>query len=271
MQSFDRDGVRLCYVEEPGDGPPVLLIHGWCCDHTYFAPQREHFARRGHRVVAVDLRGHGASDRPVQDYPISAFTDDVAWLARRLGIGSALVIGHSMGGIVAYDIAGRFPGLVSAVVMIDAAVVRPAASRGAITGIIEQLRAPDYGEVIGRYVEAALMLPTDDPERRRTIVDGMASASQHVAVSAMEGLRDYEPDLLEGMVVAPALYIGADEMPPRSDIARLRQLVPQLAFGQTVGSGHFCQLEVPDQVNAMIDRFLAIQSAPSAKDGSRIV
>ncbi len=266
-QHLERDGVRLGYAEQPGDGPPVLLIHGWCCDHGYFAPQYEHFALRGHRVVAVDLRGHGASDRPVQPYTMQGFADDVAWLARQLGIARALVIGHSMGGIVAYDLAGRFPDLVSAVVMIDAAVVRPAASRNAITGLIEQLKLPDYGEIISRYVDAALMLPTDDPGRRRTILADMARATQHVAVAAMEGLRDYEPDLLDGAIVAPALYIGADEKPPRSDIERLNELVPQLAFGQTVGSGHFCQLEVPDQVNAMIDRFLAIQ--PVATTSSR--
>lgn len=259
MRSLDRDGVRLCHAETSGKGPAVILVHGWCCDHSYFAPQREHFARRGHRVVAVDLRGHGASDRPVQPYPMQGFADDVAWLARRLGIGKAIVLGHSMGGIVAYDLAGRYPDLVSAVVMIDAAVVRPAASRNAITGLIEQLKLPDYGGVISRYVDAALMLPSDDPGRRRTILADMARATQHVAVAAMEGLRDFDPDPLEGAIVAPSLYIAADEMPPRSDIARLRELVPQLIFGQTVGSGHFCQLEVPDQVNAMIDRFLAIQ------------
>ena len=56
MRQLERDGVALCY-EEAGEGePPVLLVHGWCCDHTYFAPQVEHFAKRGHRVVAVDLR-----------------------------------------------------------------------------------------------------------------------------------------------------------------------------------------------------------------------
>ena len=64
MRRLERDGVALCY-EEAGEGePPVLLAHGWCCDNTYFAPQFEHFAEWGHRVVAVDLRGAGQSDKP---------------------------------------------------------------------------------------------------------------------------------------------------------------------------------------------------------------
>jgi pimeloyl-ACP methyl ester carboxylesterase len=59
MQSADQNGVRLFFEETQGEGAPVVLIHGWCCDHTYLAPQFEHFAKKGRRVVALDLRGHG--------------------------------------------------------------------------------------------------------------------------------------------------------------------------------------------------------------------
>jgi pimeloyl-ACP methyl ester carboxylesterase len=268
MLSLERDGIRLRYSEHPGPLMPVVLIHGWCCDRSYFAPQFEHFARLGHRVIAVDLRGHGESDKPVQGYPMSAFSEDVAWMAGRLGIGKAVMIGHSMGGVIAYDLAGRYPDLVSAFVMIDATITRFPASRDAIAGIIRQLAQPDYGDVIRRYVEAALLLQTDDPVRSGAITAAMAAASQHVAIGAMEGLRDFDPRPLAGSIAVPALYIAANEMPPRTDMEQLRALLPHLVYGQTVGSGHFCQLEVPDQVNAMIDRFLALHlDSAGAKAG----
>jgi pimeloyl-ACP methyl ester carboxylesterase len=79
VRRFERDGVTLFYEETGEWESPVLLIHGWCCDHTYFAPQFNHFAPRGHRVVAVDLRGHGRSDKPHQDYTMQVFADDLAW------------------------------------------------------------------------------------------------------------------------------------------------------------------------------------------------
>ena len=86
MRQLDRDGVAL-YYEEAGEGePPVFLVHGWCCDHTYFAPQVEHFAERGHRVVAVDLRGHGKSDKPRQSYTMDLFADDLTWMCAQLGL-----------------------------------------------------------------------------------------------------------------------------------------------------------------------------------------
>lgn len=259
MKFLERDGVRLACHDMPGDGPPVVLVHGWCCDRSYFAPQAAHFVAQGRRVLAVDLRGHGESDKPHQPYPIGGFADDVAWLVERLGVAKPLVIGHSMGGIIAYDLAGRFPELASAIVMIDAAVARSAAAMQGAAGMAARLREPDYRQILRDFVEHALFLPTDDAARRRDILARMADAPQHVAVAAMEGLRDYDPEPAGRGIAVPALYIAADEMPPRTDMVQMHALVPHLQFGQTVGSGHFCQLEVPDQVNAMIDRFAALQ------------
>jgi pimeloyl-ACP methyl ester carboxylesterase len=258
MRSLRRDGVDLFYEEAGGDGAPVLLVHGWCCNHAYFAPQFEHFANRGHRVVAVDLRGHGRSDKPRQSYTMQVFADDLAWVCGRLELAKPVVVGHSMGGIVAFDLAARYPDLPSGVVMLDAAVVLPSAARAAIPTLLEQLRGPGYREALRDYAANSLFIPTDDRERMERILEGMSSAPQHVVVSAFEGLRDYDPTEASGGLAVPAVYIAADEARPRSDMARFHELAPRILYGKTVGSGHFCQLEVPRQINAMIERFLAV-------------
>jgi pimeloyl-ACP methyl ester carboxylesterase len=263
MQSVQRDGVTLAFEEARGAGDPVVLVHGWCCDHTYFAPQFEHFAKEGRRVVALDLRGHGASDKPHERYTMRGFAADVAFVCGHLGLTNAVVIGHSMGGIVAFDLAARYPELASNLIMIDSAVVLPAASRAVLPKFVADLRTPDYRQAIRAFVADTLFLPTDDPERKEKILAGMASAPQHVAVSAYQALGEYEAAKAPH-VTARSLFIAANEPRPRADLDRVRELLPALAFGQTVGSGHFCQLEVPDQVNAMIDRFLAIAARRAA-------
>jgi pimeloyl-ACP methyl ester carboxylesterase len=258
MRQLDRDGVAL-YYEEAGEGePPVLLVHGWCCDHTYFAPQVEHFVERGHRVVAVDLRGHGKSDKPHQRYAMQDFADDLAWLCQRLEFTKPVVVGHSMGGIVAFDLAARYPHLPSAVAMLDAAVVLPSAARAAIPGLLEELRDPDYRNVLREYASRALFIPTDDEQREERILQSMSSTPQHVVVSAFEGLRDYDPTEAAGGLAVPGVYIAADELQPRSDMTRFHEMFSDIQYGKTVGSGHFCQLEVPEQINAMIERFLVV-------------
>jgi pimeloyl-ACP methyl ester carboxylesterase len=70
MPFLHRDGVALDVEHRAGRAPPVLLIHGWCCDHRRMAPQAAHFARQGHAVVSVDLREHGHSDSPQRAYAI---------------------------------------------------------------------------------------------------------------------------------------------------------------------------------------------------------
>jgi pimeloyl-ACP methyl ester carboxylesterase len=257
VQSAQRNGVTLYFEEAPGADAPVVLIHGWCCDHTYLAPQFEHFARKRRRVVALDLRGHGLSDKPRERYTMQGFADDVAFICDHLGLMQAVVIGHSMGGIIAFDLASRYPGLVSALVMLDAAIVLPERARAAVPKLAAELSGPDYRRIMRDFVAKAFFVPTDDPERKARILAAMAAAPQHVMVSAYQALGGY--DAARARVTTPSLYIAANEPSPRADMNRVRQILPTLAFGQTVGSGHFCQLEVPDQVNAMIDRFLAIR------------
>jgi len=263
MPFLHRDNVALYVEDVAGAGRPIVLIHGWCCDHTYFAPQARHFASLGHRVVSPDLRGHGRSDKPHQPYPIGAFADDVAWLCRELKLPKPILVGHSMGGIVSFDVAARYPELPGAIVMLDAAVVLPPAARAAIPQFLERLRGPDYAIALRDLVSSVFFLSSDDAVRKAHILEEMAKTPQHVMESAYQGLGEFRADDAQGRVVVPSLYIAADEPSPRSDMARLRELLPQLSFGRTVGSGHFCQLEAPDQINAMIARFIAVTLEPS--------
>ena len=153
-----------------------------------------------------------------------------------------------------------YPDVPSAIVILDAPVVRPAEGRAAMQRFIDQLRGAsyhDYQELMRGFVSNILFIPTDDQERKERIAQQMSSVPQHVVVSAFEGIRDFDPAEAGRRLAVPALYVEANEPQPRSDMARLREMFPQIQHGKTVGSGHFCQLEVPEQVNAMIDRFLA--------------
>jgi pimeloyl-ACP methyl ester carboxylesterase len=258
MPFLRRDGVALHYELSRGDAVPVVLIHGWCCDHRHMAPLAQHFAQAGHTVLALDLRGHGGSDKPQQAYPIGAFADDVAWCCHALGLERPVLIGHSMGGIVAYELAEREPLLPGAIVMLDSAVVLPAAAREGVPRLLDKLSGPDYVETLREFVARVLFLPSDAAARKAGILDAMTATPQHVMLAAYAGLAEYDAASSAGRYGGPALYIAANEPSPRSDMARLRELLPQLQTAQTAGSGHFCQLEVPEQVQAMIERFLAI-------------
>ncbi|MEV4106125.1 alpha/beta fold hydrolase [Nonomuraea sp. NPDC049695] len=113
------NGIKLVYREE-GDpaSPPLVLIHGRTADHNDWNGITQHFAAR-YRVLALDLRGHGASDHP-GSYELGEMAADVVALLDHLGIERATVIGHSLGGVVAYRMAMDHPERVERLVLEDA-------------------------------------------------------------------------------------------------------------------------------------------------------
>jgi pimeloyl-ACP methyl ester carboxylesterase len=248
------DGRSLFYREEGSGDPPVLLVHGWCCDHTYMAPQRAHLSR-AHRVIALDLSGHGRSDL-APSYSIPAFADEVAHLARRLGVERPLIVGHSMGGSVALELAVRHPDLPVAIAILDSTIIPPAARRAHMQALVSELAGPGYREAMRLTLEDGFFSPWDDPARKAQIVAAMTSAPQSVIAGAWRGVLEWNGQAAMAACTVPALYVAASE--PRTDLAEMRRVCPRLITAQVAGAGHFVQLEAPDQVNAMLDRFFAI-------------
>jgi pimeloyl-ACP methyl ester carboxylesterase len=256
VQLLDRNGTTLAYEATGTGDPPFVFVHGWTCNHTHFAPQVAHFGRR-HRVVAVDLRGHGASDAPEQEYTVSGFADDVAWLCEQVGVSRPILVGHSMGGTVVLDVAARYPELPRAVVMIDAApIVGTSPSADMAAEVAAALAGPEGAATRAAIIEGATASLHLDPALHAKVKADMNAVPAHVANSAVANGTLWDGEAAARACRVPALHIGADD--PHNDAAALRALNPCLRTGQTVGAGHFNQLEVPDQVNAMIERFLEV-------------
>jgi pimeloyl-ACP methyl ester carboxylesterase len=114
-----------------------VLIHDLGRDHTALRPQLEHFRGR-HRVVALDLLGHGQSDNLAQPYTLTDFADDLAWLCYELGVYRPLAVGQGIGGMIAIELAARWPNLLAAVVALDAPIVLLPEARAGIHEIIGQ-------------------------------------------------------------------------------------------------------------------------------------
>ena len=107
------------YYETVGQGPPILFIHGLGSSTRDWAYQVDFFARN-FQVVTIDVRGHGRSDKPVGPYSIPLFTKDVSGLIHALGIIPAHIVGISMGGMIAFQLAVSQPDLVKSLVIVNA-------------------------------------------------------------------------------------------------------------------------------------------------------
>lgn len=257
METLTRDGVRLAYTLAGQGDPPLVFVHGWCCDQTYFAPQVEHFQAR-HRVLAVDLRGFGASDAPEQDYSMEGYADDVVWLCQQLGLARPVVVGHSLGGIVTVVLAARHPDFARGIVLLDSAIPPPAAMRATLPPALDAVADADDRGPVRAYIAGGMFRPGTDPAFAARITEAMLAARRHVLVSAMRHRIGCDAVAAARACRVPVLYVRADDPDPQAAIAPFREHSPQVHYGQTVGSGHFIQLEVPDQVNAMLERFVEL-------------
>src|SRR4051794_11395253 len=108
MKKLNKNGVTLAYQDRGATPRAMVFIHGLGFDHSTFAPQIEFFSRT-HRVIAVDLCGHGASDLGKQEYAMPVFAEDIAWLCTQLNLVKPVFVGHSMGGNVALTLAALYP------------------------------------------------------------------------------------------------------------------------------------------------------------------
>jgi pimeloyl-ACP methyl ester carboxylesterase len=261
VSSITCCGVSL-YYEEAGHGsPPIVLVHGaGGGTHDDLAPQFTHFSIQ-HRTVALDLRGHGRSDKPDQAYTVQGHTDDIAYMIRELGLFRPLVVGHSMGGMVAFDLAARYPDLPGSVAAIDAPVVVPPAVGGPIVApLMAAVGTPGWNQALVDFMRA-LMGPLDDPDRCNRVLAAMAATPAHVSGSEMRSVvSGFDARITLPVCRVPALYIQS-AVP--ADLALLRTLCPHVIVGTTVGCGHWAPLEVREQVNSMLDRFLMLAAVRS--------
>ena len=251
MPTIVRNGIKLVFEDRSAGKPAFVFVHGTSCNRSFFAPQAEHFAR-GHRVVSVDLRGHGESDKPPGPYPIAAYADDIAYIIEQVGLSKVVAVGHSMGGVIVLQLAAAHPGSVAAIVMVDPPLVFSPDRRAVMEAMVAATEAGD-DEPRSQWIKN-MFLPTSDRRLMEEVLAVMLSAPPDVAASAVRGVLEFDSQAAAALCTAPALHLAAS--PPRMPPASIRERLPNIVDGCTVGAGHFNQLEVPDQVNAMIEAFL---------------
>jgi pimeloyl-ACP methyl ester carboxylesterase len=187
-----------------------------------------------------------------------AFADDLAWMSRRLEVLRPVVVGHSLGGLVGLELAAAYPECPSAVALIDSVFLPSAHRPEVVHELVASLRGPAPAAALRAYFEP-FFSPHDDARRKSWILDAAVKTPPHVTSSVWEESIGWDDANALQRCRVPVLYLDAGT--PNADLVRAKELRPEMTIGRTVGSGHFSQLEVPEQVNAMLARFLEIVPA----------
>src|ERR1700691_1287695 len=128
-RSVSANGTRS-HVAASGDGPLVLLLHGFPEFWWTWREQLSSLQSAGYRAVAVDLRGFGGSDKPPRGYDLVTAASDAAGLVRALGEANAVVVGHDWGGLIAWTVAAYYPKVVRRLAVVS--VPHPLRLRSAV-------------------------------------------------------------------------------------------------------------------------------------------
>ena len=247
------DGVPIHYLAGGWGAPALVFIHGWSCDAGYWREQLPVFAK-AHRVVAVDLAGHGGSGDKRERFTIAAFGADVAAVVAAEELDRVVLIGHSMGGPVALEAARRLPGKAALVVGVDTLhdveMRWPEEDFNRLRGAM----ARDFPGTTRSFVRS-MFREDADPALVASITDDMAAAPPRVAISAIEELRDFDEAKAMELAGVPVACINAGTWPTHADVNRRH--AP--AFDDVVmdGVGHFLMLERPQAFNDALARVLA--------------
>jgi 3-oxoadipate enol-lactonase len=266
MSTIRVNGVDL-YYEIHGSGEPVLLIHGLGSSTRDWDRQVPELAEQ-FQVIVFDVRGHGRSSKPRQRYSVKLFADDTAALIRHLGVGSVHVVGISMGGMMAFQLAVDAPELVRSLVIVNsgpAMPIRTLAQRLMIwmrVAIVRVRGMRKMGEVL-----ATRLLPKPEHGRLRAeFIERWAANDPDAYLSALNGLVNWGVmEQLSG-IVCPVLVLTADQ--DYTPVAFKQAYVAMLKHAELVvvdDARHFMPIERPTEFNAALMAFLGqVRQSPAA-------
>ena len=273
MTGYAIDGIRLSVAVE-GNGPPVLLLHGFTGRGSTWDGLVDMLSAR-HRTIAVDLLGHGASDAPTDPrrYGVDRQASDLATLLERLATVPADVLGYSMGARIAMRLAVDHPAVVRRLVLESPSLgIRDDAERAARRAADEKLARLLDSDGIEAFVDRWQAQPIFATQRalpadvgRRLRRERLANRPEGLAASlrgAGQGTAPPVGEELRGLAIPVLVICGSLDAVGRERAEQVRALVDDARLEVIPGAGHAPHLERPAAFGAAVRAFLDDRHAP---------
>ncbi|HEX6043855.1 MAG TPA: alpha/beta hydrolase [Pyrinomonadaceae bacterium] len=247
------EGAKIHYQSYGGNGKDAfVLVHGWGCQLGYWKYQIPELAKRA-RVIALDLPGHGQSDKPQITYTIDHFAAAIDAVLRDAKVERAVLLGHSMGTPVARQFYRKYPAKTLAIVIVDGGL-RPFGTKELREQFLNSFRAASYKEAGAQMFNQ--MTPVLASGDKAPVIASMQSTPQNVLVSAMESMNDealYATDKINVPVLA---VLAKSPFWPADTEEFFRSLAPDFEFHMWDGVDHFLMMEKPKEFNETVVAFV---------------
>src|SRR5688572_20308991 len=246
------DGAKVHYVNYGSGSDALVLVHGWTQNTDSWRDQIPDLAKRN-RVVAIDLPGHGKSDKPETKYSMDLFARAIDAVMQDAKVNRAVLVGHSMGTPVARQFYRKYPKKTLAIVIVDGAL-RPFGDKAMRDQYLNMFRSANYKEAGSQmFAQMTPMLSAEDKEKA---LASFRSTPQNVLVTAMESMNDealYASDKINVPVLA---VLAKSPFWPADTEEFLKGLAPDLEVIWWEGVDHFLHQEKTKDFNNAVIAFV---------------
>jgi 3-oxoadipate enol-lactonase len=253
-----------------GSGPTVVMLHGIGGGHLAFAPQVETLASSGYRAVAWDMPGYGRS-APIEPYTFKGLAQSCINLIEGLlagdeqhRSGGVILLGHSMGGMVAQEVVARRPELVNRLILCGTSPSFGKPDGDWQREFIAQRTAPlDAGKSMAELAEVLvpqMIGPASLPEGVRLATLCMSQIPASTYRRALEALVTFDRRANLPRIQVPTLLVAGqhDRNAPPAVMKKMADAIPHSTYLEMRGVGHLQNLEAPDDFDGLLLNFLAL-------------
>ena len=242
------------FIDDGGAGSmPVVFVHSLAGNTQQWSAQLSHF-RTTRRAVALDLRGHGQSSSPTDgDYEMNTLAQDVHAVVEKLGIEKFILVGHSMGGGVAVSYAATYPQRVAGLLLVDPPGDSTQMPVEDVQQYIGAMESDAYLNIIEGYWNHILTGATETTQTQ--VMQDLRNTPKTTVVGASKALFNFNPVAALGRYHGPKLSVIT---PINETPFGLHKLVPDLPHVMITDTGHWLQMDKPEEFNQILDNFLTL-------------
>jgi 3-oxoadipate enol-lactonase len=256
MPFFKSNNINL-FFEDIGEGSPLLLLHGLNSSHAMFYRELDFFKKK-HRVIALDARGHGKSDKPAA-YTLKEHIQDAIALLDYLGLESTYVLGVSMGSYIAQGIAIAIPSRVKKLVLV---ATKPHGEQSSMSELFERYAEDFKGlsliEKLHRSSKYMFHNSTEVDQWLKKTAENSEQLTMTEQMAASEALKGFDFRPLLGKIQAETLVISGkyDGLNPPAKGRETAVLIPDATYMEFKRSGHAPNVEQAGLFLDVVDNFL---------------
>jgi pimeloyl-ACP methyl ester carboxylesterase len=258
MAFFEHEDCSLHY-EEYGQGDPLLLVHGLGSSSRDWEHQVPAFAAH-YRVIVVDVRGHGRSDKPQERYSMAGFARDVEALIEHLGLGPVHLLGLSMGGMIGFQLAVDKPQLLRSLCIVNSA---PEVKVRSLNDVWQYGKRWVLSRVLsmgtlGKAIGQNLFPRPEQADLRRKAAERWAQNDKRAYLASFDAIIGWGVQERLGRISCPTLIISADrDYTPVALKQAYVKLIPDARLVVIENSRHATPLDQPEVFNRTVLEFLS--------------